>query len=181
MFNLDATEDQLDFVTIYGSSKLGWMSKYWETPTHNITPLLDAVIENIPEAPYLEGPPQMQITSLDFSNFKGRIAIGRVFRGNLIKGKDYILCKDAINKKVRIKELFVFEGLGRVEVDSVRGGDLCAVIGLDDFDIGDTLADLEYPEPLPRISVDEPTMSMLFTIQLILWKEYKTPNVVNRL
>ncbi len=164
MFNLDATEDQLDFVTIYGSSKLGWMSKYWETPTHNITPLLDAVIENIPEAPYLEGPPQMQITSLDFSNFKGRIAIGRVFRGNLIKGKDYILCKDAINKKVRIKELFVFEGLGRVEVDSVRGGDLCAVIGLDDFDIGDTLADLEYPEPLPRISVDEPTMSMLFTI-----------------
>tara|TARA_A100001015_G_scaffold250136_1_gene288421 strand:- start:8395 stop:10071 length:1677 start_codon:yes stop_codon:yes gene_type:complete len=164
MFNLDATEDQLDFVTIYGSSKLGWMSKYWETPTHNITPLLDAVIENIPEAPYLEGPPQMQITSLDFSNFKGRIAIGRVFRGDLIKGKDYILCKDAINKKVRIKELFVFEGLGRVEVDSVRGGDLCAVIGLDDFDIGDTLADLEYPEPLPRISVDEPTMSMLFTI-----------------
>ena len=106
----------------------------------------------------------MQITSLDFSNFKGRIAIGRVFRGDLIKGKDYILCKDAINKKVRIKELFVFEGLGRVEVDSVRGGDLCAVIGLDDFDIGDTLADLEYPEPLPRISVDEPTMSMLFTI-----------------
>ena len=164
MFNLDATEDQLDFVTIYGSSKLGWMSKYWETPTHNITPLLDAVIENIPEAPYLEGPPQMQITSLDFSSFKGRIAIGRVFRGDLIKGKDYILCKDAINKKVRIKELFVFEGLGRVEVDSVRGGDLCAVIGIDDFDIGDTLADLEYPEPLPRISVDEPTMSMLFTI-----------------
>ena len=164
MFNLDATEDQLDFITIYGSSKLGWMSKHWETPTHNITPLLDAVIENIPEAPYLEGPTQMQITSLDFSSFKGRIAIGRVFRGDLIKGKDYILCKDGINKKVRIKELFVFEGLERVQVDSVRGGDLCAVIGLDDFDIGDTLTDLEYPEPLPRISVDEPTMSMLFTI-----------------
>jgi len=164
MFNLDATEDQLDFVTIYGSSKEGWMSTDWQKPTHNIIPLLDAVIETIPEAPYQEGTPQMQITSLDFSSFKGRIAIGRVFRGDLEKGKDYMLCKDGVNKKVRIKELFVFEGLGRTEVDMVRSGDLCAIIGLDDFEIGDTLADLENPEAMPRISVDEPTMSMLFTI-----------------
>ncbi len=164
MFNLDATEDQLDFVTIYGSSKQGWMSTDWQKPTDNIIPLLDAVLETIPEAPYHEGSPQMQITSLDFSSFKGRIAIGRVFRGDLEKGKDYMLCKDGSNKKVRIKELFVFEGLGRTEVDKVRSGDLCAIIGLDDFEIGDTLADLESPEALPRISVDEPTMSMLFTI-----------------
>ena len=164
MFNLDATEDQLDFVTIYGSSKQGWMSTDWQKPTDNIIPLLDAVLETIPEAPYHEGTPQMQITSLDFSSFKGRIAIGRVFRGDLEKGKDYMLCKDGVNKKVRIKELFVFEGLGRTEVDKVRSGDLCAIIGLDDFEIGDTLADLENPEAMPRISVDEPTMSMLFTI-----------------
>ena len=164
MFNLDATEDQLDFVTIYGSSKEGWMSTDWQKPTDNIIPLLDAVIETIPQAPYQEGTPQMQITSLDFSSFKGRIAIGRVFRGDLEKGKDYTLCKDGVNKKVRIKELFVFEGLGRTEVDKVRSGDLCAIIGLDDFEIGDTLADLENPEAMPRISVDEPTMSMLFTI-----------------
>ena len=164
MFNLDATEDQLDFVTIYGSSKQGWMSTDWTKPTTDIIPLLDAVIETIPEAPYQEGTAQMQITSLDFSSFKGRIAIGRVFRGDLEKGKDYMLCKDGVNKKVRIKELFVFEGLGRTEVDTVRSGDLCAIIGLDDFEIGDTLADLENPEALPRISVDEPTMSMLFTI-----------------
>ena len=164
MFNLDATEDQLDFVTIYGSSKEGWMSTDWQKPTDNIIPLLDAVIETIPEAPYQEGTPQMQITSLDFSSFKGRIAIGRVFRGDLEKGKDYMLCKDGVNKKVRIKELFVFEGLGRTEVSKVRSGDLCAIIGLDDFEIGDTLADLENPEAMPRISVDEPTMSMLFTI-----------------
>ena len=164
MFNLDATEDQLDFVTIYGSSKQGWMSTDWKNKTTDITALLDAVLETIPEAPYREGSPQMQITSLDFSSFKGRIAIGRVFRGDLVKGKDYILCKDGVNKKVRIKELFVFEGLGRVEVDTVRSGDLCAIIGLEDFEIGDTLADLENPEAMPRISVDEPTMSMLFTI-----------------
>lgn len=164
MFNLDATEDQLDFVTIYGSSKQGWMSTDWQKPTDNIIPLLDAVLETIPEAPYHEGTPQMQITSLDFSSFKGRIAIGRVFRGDLEKGKDYMLCKDGVNKKVRIKELYVFEGLGRTEVDKVRSGDLCAIIGIDDFEIGDTLADLENPEVMPRISVDEPTMSMLFTI-----------------
>ena len=164
MFNLNATEDQLDFVTIYGSSKEGWMSTDWQKPTDNIIPLLDAVIETIPEAPYQEGTPQMQITSLDFSSFKGRIAIGRVFRGDLVKGKDYMLCKDGVNKKVRIKELFVFEGLGRTEVNKIRSGDLCAIIGLDNFEIGDTLADLENPEAMPRISVDEPTMSMLFTI-----------------
>ena len=164
MFNLEATEDQLDFVTIYGSSKQGWMSTDWNKPTTDIIPLLDAVLETIPEAPYREGSPQMQITSLDFSSFKGRIAIGRVFRGDLEKGKDYMLCKDGVNKKVRIKELFVFEGLGRTEVDTVRSGDLCAIIGLDEFEIGDTLADLENPEVMPRISVDEPTMSMLFTI-----------------
>ena len=164
MFNLDATENQLDFVTIYGSSKQGWMSTDWAKPTKNIVPLLDAVLDTIPEAPYNEGTVQMQITSLDFSSFKGRIAIGRVFRGDLIRGKDYMLCKDGANKKVRIKELYVFEGLGRTEVEQVRSGDLCAIIGLDDFEIGDTLADIENPDPLPRIAVDEPTMSMLFTI-----------------
>jgi GTP-binding protein len=164
MFNLDASEDQLDFVTIYGSSKEGWMSADWQKPTKDIVALLDAVIESIPEAPYRPGTLQMQITSLDFSSFKGRIAIGRVFRGDVEKGKDYMLCKDGVNKKVRIKELFVFEGLGRTEVTKVRSGDLCAVIGLDDFEIGDTLSDLDAPEALPRISVDEPTMSMLFTI-----------------
>lgn len=164
MFNLDASEDQLDFVTIYGSSKEGWMSADWQKPTKDIVALLDAVIESIPEAPYRPGTLQMQITSLDFSSFKGRIAIGRVFRGDVEKGKDYMLCKDGVNKKVRIKELFVFEGLGRTEVTKVRSGDLCAVIGLDDFEIGDTLSDIDAPEALPRISVDEPTMSMLFTI-----------------
>ena len=165
MFNLEATEDQLDFVTLFGSSKQGWMSFDHNQRTNNIQPLLNAVIENIPEAPYSEGTPQMQITSLDFSKFTGRIAIGRVSRGDLEEGKDYILCKaDNVQKKVRIKELFVFVGLGREKVSKVRSGDLCAVIGLDDFDIGDTIADLENPEPLTRISVDEPTMSMLFTI-----------------
>ena len=164
MFNLDATEDQLEFETIYGSSKLGWMSTDWKNQTDNIVPLMDAILENIPEAPYHKGSPQMQITSLDFSSFKGRIAIGRVFRGDLEVGKDYILCKRDKQKKVRIKELYVFSGLGREEVKNVRSGDLCAIIGIDDFEIGDTIADLETPEPMTRIEVDEPTMSMLFTI-----------------
>ncbi len=165
MFNLEATEDQLDFVTIFGSSKEGWMSFDHNQRTNNIQPLLNAVIENIPEAPYNPGTPQMQITSLDFSKFTGRIAIGRLRRGDLEVGQDYILCKkDNVQKKVRIKELFLFVGLGREKVDKVRSGDLCAVIGLEDFDIGDTIADLENPEPLERIEVDEPTMSMLFTI-----------------
>ncbi|MBL6873614.1 MAG: translational GTPase TypA [Flavobacteriales bacterium] len=164
MFNLEAEEDQLDFTTIYGSSKMGWMNTDWKNPNDNIFPLLDAILENIPEAPYNEGTPQMQITSLDYSSFKGRIAIGRVFRGDLSTGKDYLLCKKGNQKKVRIKELFVFSGLGREQVQTVRSGDLCAIIGLDDFEIGDTLADLENPEAMSRIKVDEPTLSMLFTI-----------------
>ncbi|MBX2844898.1 MAG: translational GTPase TypA [Saprospiraceae bacterium] len=165
MFNVGATEEQLDFETIFGSAKLGWMSTDWKTPTDNIIPLLDTIIEQIPEAPYREGLPQMQITSLDFSSFKGRIAIGRVFRGDLEVGKDYALCKkDGSTKKGRIKELYEFEGLGRKAVKKVRSGDLCAIVGLEDFDIGDTITDLETPEALPRIAVDEPTMSMLFTI-----------------
>lgn len=165
MFNLDATEEQLDFVTIFGSAKNGWMSLDWQKPTDNILPLLDAIIDVIPEAPYREGSPQMQITSLDFSSFVGRIAIGRVFRGDLFEGQDYILCKrDGVKKKIRIKELHVFVGLGRERVTKVRSGDICAVVGLDDFEIGDTIADPNEPEALTRIAVDEPTMSMLFTI-----------------
>ncbi len=164
MFNLGATEEQLDFPTIYGSAKQGWMSTDWQQPTHNIIPLLDAILEHIPEAPYNAGTPQMQITSLDYSQFLGRIAIGRVYRGDLEVGKEYILSTLNGNKKVRIKELYTFEGLGRVKTNSVRAGDICAVVGIDSFDIGDTITDAENPEPLPRIKVDEPTMSMLFTI-----------------
>lgn len=165
MFNLEATEDQLDFVTLFGSSKQGWMSFDHDQPTDNITPLLTAILDNIPEAPYKEGTPQMQITSLDYSDFQGRIAIGRIFRGDLEANKDYMLCKaNGVQKKVRAKEIFVFEGLGKVKVDKVRSGDICAIVGIEDFEIGDTLADLENPEALPRIEVDEPTMSMLFTI-----------------
>jgi len=165
MFNLDGTDDQLDFKTIYGSSKQGWMSEDWKKPTTTVIPLLDSIIAEIPAAPYTEGTPQMQITSLDFSSFVGRIAIGRVYRGDLHEGKDYMLCKaGGVFKKVRVKELYVFVGLGRERVASVRSGDLCAVVGLDDFEIGDTIADLENPEIIKRIEVDEPTMSMLFTI-----------------
>ncbi len=164
MFNLDATEDQLNFVTIYGSAKFGWMSTDWKEPTDNIIPLLDAIVENIPDAPYYEGTPQMKITSLDYSNYVGRIAIGRVYRGDLAIGRDYMLCKRDKNVKVRIKELYLFKGLNREKVEAVRSGDICAVVGLDDFEIGDTIADLENPEPMTRINVDEPTMSMLFTI-----------------
>ena len=165
MFSLDATEDQLDFVTIFGSSKQGWMSLDHTQPTDNIFPLLDAVLEQIPEAPYNEGTPQMQITSLDYSKFVGRIAIGRIFRGNLETNKDYILCKaNGVKKKVRIKELHVFEGMGKVKVDKARSGDICSIVGIEDFEIGDTLADINNPEELPRIAINEPTMSMLFTI-----------------
>ncbi|MGG6231245.1 translational GTPase TypA [Tenacibaculum sp. SDUM215027] len=165
MFALEANEDQLDFTTIYGSAKNGWMSTDWQDPKEDIIDLLDAVIETIPEAPYREGSPQMQITSLDYSSFKGRIAIGRVYRGDLEKNKEYMLCKaDGSTKKVRIKELHVFEGMGKAETDKVRSGDICAITGIDDFEIGDTIADLENPEALPRIEVDQPTMSMLFTI-----------------
>ena len=165
MFALDATEDQLDFATIYGSAKNGWMSTDWKDPKENILDLLDAVIKSIPEAPYRNGSPQMQITSLDFSSFTGRIAVGRVFRGDLEDNKDYMLCKaDGSTKKVRIKELHVFEGMGKVKVSKVRSGDICAITGLEGFEIGDTIADIENPEALPRIEVDQPTMSMLFTI-----------------
>lgn len=164
MYNLNATEEQLDFVTLYGSSKQGWMSTDWKNKTSDITPLLDAVIETIPEAPYKEGTPQMQITSLDYSSFTGRIAIGRIFRGGLETGKDYILCKKNGHKKVRIKELYEFVGLGREKVTKVRSGDICAIVGIEGFEIGDTIADLENPEAMSRIAVDEPTMSMLFTI-----------------
>ena len=165
MFALDATEDQLNFATIYGSAKNGWMSTDWQDPKENIIDLLDAVIESIPEAPYREGSPQMQITSLDFSSFTGRLAIGRVFRGDLEENKDYMLCKaDGSTKKVRIKELHVFEGMGKAKVSKARSGDICSITGLEGFEIGDTIADVENPEALPRIEVDQPTMSMLFTI-----------------
>jgi len=165
MFNLDASEDQLDFQTLYGSSKQGWMSHDWKDKTNDISPLLDTIINVIPEAEYHEGDDQMQITSLDFSSFKGRIAIGKVYRGDIRSGKDYLLLgKDGVQKKNRIKELYVFEGLGRKQVDSVRAGDLCAIVGVEGFEIGDTLASMDNPEALPRIKVDEPTMSMLFTI-----------------
>ena len=165
MFNLGATEDQLDFATLYGSSKQGWMGYDWKEPTTDITALLDTIIKVIPKAPVVEGTPQMQITSLDYSAFVGRIAIGRVFRGTLKEGMQISLCKsDGTFKKMKIKELQVFEGLGRVKVEEVSCGEICAVIGLEEFEIGDTIADAEKPETLKRISVDEPTMSMLFTI-----------------
>ncbi|MCB9187808.1 MAG: translational GTPase TypA [Flavobacteriales bacterium] len=164
MFNVGANEDQLDFITIFGSAKQGWFSLDYKQPTDNIFALLDAVLESIPEAPYKEGTPQMQITSLDYSAFTGRIAIGRLLRGDLVPNKDYMLCTKDGNKKVRIKELHTFVGLGKEKVDHVRSGDICAVVGIEGFEIGDTIADLENPEPLERIKVDEPTMSMLFTI-----------------
>jgi len=165
MFNLDATDDQLAFETVFGSSKFGWMSGDWKNPTTDIKYLLDTILSEIPEPPYIEGTAQMQVASLDFSSYVGRIAIGRVFRGDINTGLDYTLCKrDGKVKKVRVKELYVFEGLGRIKTESVRCGDLCAVIGLEDFEIGDTLADLLAPEALKRIEVDEPTMSMVFTI-----------------
>ncbi len=165
MFSLDASEDQLDFVTVFGSSKVGWMSLEYENPTKDITVLLDTIVSEIPEAPYVEGTPQMQITSLDYSKFVGRIAIGRIFRGDLEEGKDYMLCKaGGVKKKVRIKELYVFVGMGKLKVKKARSGDICSIVGLEDFEIGDTLTDIQNPEELPRISIDEPTMSMLFTI-----------------
>jgi GTP-binding protein len=165
MFSLDATDEQLDFETVFGSSKYGWMSKDWKKPADNIRYLLDTIISEIPEAPYQKGTLQMQIASLDYSNYVGRIAIGRVFRGDIFALNDYTLCKkDGTQKKVRIKELFTFDGLGRIKRETIRSGDLCAIVGLDDFDIGDTIADLLEPEPLKRIEIDEPTMSMVFTI-----------------
>ncbi|MBL4625332.1 MAG: translational GTPase TypA, partial [Flavobacteriales bacterium] len=131
----------------------------------NIVPLLDAIISEIPEAPYREGLPQMQITSLDYNKFVGRIAVGRIFRGDLEEGKDYMLCNaDGVKKKARIKELYVFEGMGKTRVKTARSGDICSMVGIESFEIGDTLSDVENPEEMPRISIDEPTMSMLFTI-----------------
>ncbi len=165
MFSLDATEEQLDFPTIYGSAKHSWMGTDWKENTGTIEPLLEAIVEHIPPAPSHVGTPQLQITSLDYSSFVGRIAIGRVFRGTFKENTDMALCRaDGSVKKVRIKELNIFEGLGKVKVTEVEAGEICAITGVDDFEIGDTLTDLVNPQPLPRISVDEPTMSMLFTI-----------------
>jgi GTP-binding protein len=165
MFNLGATNDQLDFPTLYGSAKQGWMSDDWKKPSTNITPLLDAIIQYIPAPKMRKGTPQLLITSLDYSNYVGRIAIGRLHRGTLRPNVDYALCKrDGSIVKTRIKELNVFEGLDRVKVDEVSSGDICALVGIEDFEIGDSITDLENPEPLDPIAVDEPTMSMLFTI-----------------
>lgn len=165
MFSLNATEDQLDFPTIYGSAKQGWMSDDWKKPSGSIIPLLDAIIQYIPAPKILEGTPQILITSLDYSNYVGRIAVGRVHRGTIIANKDYALCKrDGSIKKIRIKEVNLFEGLGRVKVDEATSGDICALIGIEGFDIGDTVTDMEKPDPLDPIAIDEPTMSMLFTI-----------------
>ena len=165
MCNLDATEDQLEFPTIFGSAKNGWMSLDWRNPTDNITPVLDAIIEHIPAPEIVEGDAQMLITSLDYSSYVGRIAIGRVHRGMLKDGMEVGLCKkDGTVIKQKIKELRTFEGMGQKHVDMAQCGDICAIVGLDGFEIGDTVTSLENPEPLPRIAIDEPTMSMLFTI-----------------
>ena len=165
MFNLDASEEQLDFETIYGSSKQGWISENWQQPTDNLFPLLDKILKVIPEAPAPEGTPQFQVTSLDYSAYVGRIAIGRLYQGILEEGKSMGLTKaDGSIKRVRIKELQLFEGLGRQKVSQVQAGELCAIVGLDDFEIGDTLTDFDKPAPLDRIAIDEPTMNMLFTI-----------------
>ncbi|GAD05212.1 GTP-binding protein TypA [Porphyromonas crevioricanis] len=165
MFSLDATEDQLDFPTIYGSAKQGWMSADYNKPTDNIAPLLDAIVDHIPPPSQLEGPAQMLITSLDYSSYLGRIAIGRIHRGTLRSGQEIALCKrDGTVVKQRIKELDTFEGLGRAETAEVSSGDICAVVGLEGFEIGETIADAAQPEALQAIAVDEPTMSMLFTI-----------------
>ena len=165
MFNLNATEDQLDFPTIYGSAKNNWMSEDWREPKEDITAALDAIIKYIPAPKQIEGDPQMLITSLDFSSYVGRIAVGRVHRGTLREGMEIALCKkDGTFKKQRIKELHTFEGMGRKKVSEVSSGDICAIVGLEDFEIGDTVSVPENPEPLPRIAIDEPTMSMTFTI-----------------
>ncbi|MFN7311995.1 MAG: translational GTPase TypA [Bacteroidota bacterium] len=164
-FNLDATEEQLNFHTIYGSSKQGWMGRDWKTPTEDFTALLDDILEQIPPPHVEEGTVQMQITSLDYSSFTGRIAIGRLLRGSLKVNQPVSLVKrDGRIEKSRIKELYTFEGLGRMKVEEVHAGDICAVFGIDGFEIGDTIADFENPEGLKPIAIDEPTMSMLFTI-----------------
>ncbi len=165
MFELGATEDQLDFPVVYGSAKQGWMGEDWHTPTNDITYLMDKIVEVIPAPERLEGTPQMLITSLDYSNYTGRIAIGRVRRGTLLNGQVVTIAhRDGTLEKTRIKELQTFEGMGRASAEHVSSGDLCAVIGIDNFEIGDTICDAETPEPLPPIAIDEPTMSMRFTI-----------------
>lgn len=165
MFNLNATEDQLDFTTVYGSAKQNWMGLDWKKPTNDITALLDTIIEKIPAPQQLEGDSQMLITSLDYSSYVGRIAVGRVHRGTLREGQEIALCKkDGTVSRQKIKELHTFEGMGRKKVQSVDSGDICAIVGLEGFEIGDTISLMENPEPLPRIAIDEPTMSMTFTI-----------------
>ncbi len=165
MFSLNATEDQLDFPVLYGSAKNNWMGEDWKTPTGTIEPLLDAIVKYIPAPKQLEGTPQMLITSLDYSSYTGRIAVGRVHRGTISEGMNITLAKrDGSLIKSKIKEVHTFEGLGRKKVQSVSSGDICAIIGVEGFEIGDTICDFENPEPLPPIAIDEPTMSMLFTI-----------------
>ncbi|MBT5148068.1 MAG: translational GTPase TypA [Flavobacteriales bacterium] len=164
MCNLDATEEQLDFPTAYGSAKHNWMADDWQKPAKDIDFLLDLIVSEVPEAPFHEGDPQMQITSLDYSKYTGRIAIGRLYRGEIQANKDYALCTAGGVKKIRAKELFVFTGLAKEKVDSVRAGDICAINGIEEFEIGDTISDLENPDAIDRIAVDEPTMSLLFTI-----------------
>lgn len=165
MCDLNATEDQLDFPVVYGSAKNGWMGPDFKTPTDNIDYLLDKILEVIPAPRVLEGTPQMLITSLDYSSYTGRIAVGRVHRGTIRNGMNITIChRDGTQEKTKIKELHTFEGMGHKKTDAVSSGDVCAVIGLERFEIGDTISDFEHPEPLPPIAVDEPTMSMLFTI-----------------
>ena len=166
MFSLDATEEQLDYKTIYGSAKQGWMSHVWNEPTDSIAPLLDAIIDEIPEPEVVEGTPQMLVTSLEYSPYVGRIAVGKLTRGELHAGQNVTLAKrDGETKiKTKIKELMVFDGLGKAKVEKVECGEICAIVGIEGFEIGDTICDFENPEPLPPIAIDEPTMSMLFTI-----------------
>ncbi len=165
MFELDANEDQLDYPVVYGAAKMGWMSDHWENKTDNINILLEKVIEHIPAPKIAVGATQLQITALDFSSFVGRIAIGRLFRGSLVPGQNIMLIKrDGRQVKQKIKELMVFEGLGKIKVEKVEAGEICAIVGLEDFEIGDTVADIDAPEAMPAISIDEPTMSMLFSI-----------------
>ena len=165
MCNLNATEDQLDFPVVYGSAKNGWMGEDWKTPTSDITYLLDKIIEVIPAPQRLEGTSQMLITSLDYSSYTGRIAVGRVHRGTLKEGQNVTIChRDGTSEKTRIKEIHTFEGMGHRKIDQMESGDICAVIGLENFEIGDTICDFEQPEALPTITIDEPTMSMLFAI-----------------
>lgn len=165
MCSLNATDDQLDFKTVFGSAKQGWMSEDWRKPTSDITPLLDAILAEIPAPKIVEGTPQLQVTSLEYSPYVGRIAVGKLTRGELKTGQQVSLCKryDVVEKH-KIKQLMVFDGLGKANVDTVQCGDICAVVGIDGFEIGDTITDSENPEALPPISIDEPTMSMLFTI-----------------